>query len=290
MRDGNKVFLSYAREDLATARRVADELIALDFDVWFDQDALRGGQNWRRAIREAIRQSDYFVVLLSEYSIGKRGTIQLEVAEALDVAREFPPDAVFVVPVRLARVTPAHEALCDLHYVDLFDDWSQGIRSLQLAILGKVAAEDTAAVMSIAEFLAMIAEAARGVAESMHLLAQVQQVTIRGSPTTLTPAFRELVSLVVGRGKRGSPPASEARVEIRQETEWVYVELACLAHPIVTNGAESVVAQRYYLGGFFVSHVQFADQIFQAYGGEILPNTIGHIGGEFRVGCRLKTC
>lgn len=43
---GGAVFLSYAREDHASARPIADVLRAFGAEVWFDQDELRGGDAW----------------------------------------------------------------------------------------------------------------------------------------------------------------------------------------------------------------------------------------------------
>jgi hypothetical protein len=44
------VFLSYAREDAAATRRLAETLRAGGVEVWFDENELRGGDVWDRAI------------------------------------------------------------------------------------------------------------------------------------------------------------------------------------------------------------------------------------------------
>jgi hypothetical protein len=40
------VFLSYAREDSESARKIAQALRASGIEVWFDEDELRGGDAW----------------------------------------------------------------------------------------------------------------------------------------------------------------------------------------------------------------------------------------------------
>jgi len=49
------VFVSYAREDTASAQRIADALRAFGVEVWFDQNELRGGEQWDEKIKKQIR-------------------------------------------------------------------------------------------------------------------------------------------------------------------------------------------------------------------------------------------
>ncbi|MBS0396827.1 MAG: toll/interleukin-1 receptor domain-containing protein, partial [Proteobacteria bacterium] len=44
--ESSAVFLSYASEDAPTAARIAEALRAAGIEVWFDQDELRGGDDW----------------------------------------------------------------------------------------------------------------------------------------------------------------------------------------------------------------------------------------------------
>ncbi|MDB6166275.1 MAG: invasion protein regulator, partial [Lacunisphaera sp.] len=48
------VFLSYARDDAAAARRIAEALRASGLEVWFDENELRGGEAWDAKIRQQI--------------------------------------------------------------------------------------------------------------------------------------------------------------------------------------------------------------------------------------------
>jgi hypothetical protein len=120
------VFLSYAREDVDAARRLYDILMEAGIDVWFDRVSLRPGEQWKTAISKAIRNSRYFVALLSSTSTTKRGYVQKEIREALNVLDEYPEEEIYVVPVRLDECMPTHKRLADLNWVDLFPSWEQG--------------------------------------------------------------------------------------------------------------------------------------------------------------------
>src|ERR1041384_4615208 len=61
----NAVFLSYAREDTDAARRIADALRGFGVEVWFDQNELRGGDQWDQKIRKQIRECALFLPVIS---------------------------------------------------------------------------------------------------------------------------------------------------------------------------------------------------------------------------------
>jgi len=132
-----RVFLSYAREDTASARQLKKDLAALGVDIWFDESSLLPGQKWRVEIQKAIRSSDFFVLILSRSSVTKRGVVQSELRDALDVMREMPDGAIFIVPARIEPVEPDHEVLRDIQWVDLFDNWAEGVRRIGLTLFAK---------------------------------------------------------------------------------------------------------------------------------------------------------
>jgi hypothetical protein len=123
-------FISYAREDSATAIRLYRDLRALGAEPWLDLEELVGGQRWQEAIREALAVSTHFIALLSERSVNKRGFVQKELADALEILKEFPPDAVYVIPVRLDNTRPKHDGLRQLHWIDLFDSYEDGLQAI----------------------------------------------------------------------------------------------------------------------------------------------------------------
>jgi len=127
MKDPPNVFLSYAREDEGQARRLFEDLRMAGLSPWFDKDSLLPGQKWKSAIKAAIRDCRFFIAMLSSNSINKRGYVQKELKDALEVLDEYPSSAIFIIPVRLDNCAPSDDRLGDLHWVDMFPNWSDGL-------------------------------------------------------------------------------------------------------------------------------------------------------------------
>ena len=123
-------FISYAREDAVAAERIADAVNSSGLRAWFDRRHLRGGKRWKVEIATVIRKADFFVAVLSTRSVGKRGFVQHEIREALEVALSIPEPRIFIVPVRLEPCEPSHAAFHELNWIDLFPDWNAGIHRL----------------------------------------------------------------------------------------------------------------------------------------------------------------
>ncbi|MEO1446266.1 MAG: COR domain-containing protein, partial [Cyanobacteria bacterium J06635_11] len=65
-----KVFLSYARQDgTEAAARLRQELMDAGFNVWQDTENMRGGEAWKEQLREALREVDAVVLLLTPNSV-----------------------------------------------------------------------------------------------------------------------------------------------------------------------------------------------------------------------------
>jgi TIR domain len=91
-----RIFISYARSDLAFVARVVSELEAAGHDVWIDVDAITTpGGNWRRLVVQGIRASDAVVALLTP-----RSAASPHVERELAVADEL---RIEIVPVILER-------------------------------------------------------------------------------------------------------------------------------------------------------------------------------------------
>ncbi len=121
------VFISYAREDSASAERLYHDLSSIpNVTPWLDSKKLLPGDRWKMEVMEALKTCDLFVILLSMKSVSKNGFIQKEVSEALEKLKTFPPDRVFVIPARLDDCHPKHPELHELHWVDLFPNWVEG--------------------------------------------------------------------------------------------------------------------------------------------------------------------
>ena len=132
---GKNVFLAYASEDRSAVIRLYDDLAAAGFAPWMDCRRLLAGQNWPRAINEAISMSDFFIPCFSTNSVEKRGRFQAELRYALECAEEVPLDRAYLVPVRLdaCRVP---DRLDEFQWVDLFPEWERGFKDLNKALSG----------------------------------------------------------------------------------------------------------------------------------------------------------
>ena len=131
-----KVFISYAREDIEIARKLRDDLEKAGIKTWLDKEDLLPGQKWRDVISREIRESSYFIALLSSGSLSKHGFVQSELKKALDALKEFPSDQIFVIPVRIDDCKPQDEQLQNLHWADLFPSYENGLNKI-LRALGK---------------------------------------------------------------------------------------------------------------------------------------------------------
>jgi hypothetical protein len=130
----SKVFISYAREDSATAIRLYRDLKDQGLEPWIDTEELLPGQSWEAKIRQAISASSYFLALISQNSVSKRGFIQKELRQGMEILDEYPPDKIYIIPIRLEDVEPSHAKLNQLQRVDLFRSYDDALRKIKLAI------------------------------------------------------------------------------------------------------------------------------------------------------------
>jgi len=100
-----QVFISYSRKDLSFVEQLASDLENAGIDVWYDVSGIAGGARWRSEIENALRNSQYVIVVLSPDSI---------VSEWVE--REF----LFSSNLRL-KIIPLMYRPCELplNYVDL---------------------------------------------------------------------------------------------------------------------------------------------------------------------------
>ncbi len=125
-----KVFIGYVHEDAEVVSRLFDELLQRGFEPWMDRRKLLPGQNWPRAIENALESADFAITCFSCQAVNKRGGFQAEIRYALECARRMPLDDVFLVPVRLDACRVPARVAREVQYIDLFPDWNQGLRRL----------------------------------------------------------------------------------------------------------------------------------------------------------------
>lgn len=128
--DRIRVFLAYAKEDQATVKQLYDKLQEAGFEPWMDIAKLMPGQNWPRAIQQAIDVTDFILVNFSHKSVGKRGHFQCELRHALEAAERMPLGEIFLVPVRLSECDVPNEIARTTQYIDLFPDYEIGFKAL----------------------------------------------------------------------------------------------------------------------------------------------------------------
>jgi hypothetical protein len=126
-----QIFLSYAREDIHIAENIFKELRSAKLNIWFDKEKMFPGKKWKVEISKAIQNSKFFIAILSKNSISKRGYVQKELNEALEIFEQIPEDEIFIIPVRIDNCNPTHHKLNEIHWLDLFPDFHNGIEKLK---------------------------------------------------------------------------------------------------------------------------------------------------------------
>jgi hypothetical protein len=128
--DNIKVFLCYAREDMAVAKRLYQDLQRCGITPWLDIEDLQPGQIWDAVIADVITQSSYVLVLLSQYSLNKTGHFRKDLNRVLDKLDEVPPHKSYLIPVRLEACEPQEDVLRQLQWCDLFADYHKGVSQI----------------------------------------------------------------------------------------------------------------------------------------------------------------
>lgn len=96
------IFLCHAREDKTVVRQYYNRLKKEpNIEPWLDVEKLLPGMDWNLEIRSAVRSSDVVLVFLSGNSVSKKGYVQREITQALDIADELPEGRIFIIPLRL---------------------------------------------------------------------------------------------------------------------------------------------------------------------------------------------
>jgi TolB-like protein/Tfp pilus assembly protein PilF len=94
------VFLSYASQDAAAVRRIAEALRAAGVEVWFDQNELVGGDAWDQKIRGQIASCALFVPVISAATQARlEGYFRLEWKLAAQRTHTMADEKTFLLPV-----------------------------------------------------------------------------------------------------------------------------------------------------------------------------------------------
>ena len=133
--DAPRIFLSYTRVDAGQVRSLYGRLSEAGFRPWMDKVDILPGELWENSIERAIRESDFFLVCLSPNSVNRRGQIQREIKQALDLWEEKLEDDIFLIPARLEDCE-VPETLSSFQWVDLFleEDWDMLVRAVRVGM------------------------------------------------------------------------------------------------------------------------------------------------------------
>ena len=135
MKATTQIFLSYAREDEEKVKNLHQQLSDAAFKPWMDKKDILPGEIWQSCIQKAIQRSDFFLACLSAKSVKKRGFLQKEIEDALNIWLEKLEDDIYLIPVRLEDCEVA-ERLRKFQWVNLFeeDGWTRLVKAIQVGM------------------------------------------------------------------------------------------------------------------------------------------------------------
>jgi TolB-like protein/cytochrome c-type biogenesis protein CcmH/NrfG len=128
---GKAIFLSCAAEDMGVARRLAGVLREAGIEVWFEQEEVRGGDEWDRKIRQRLRECALFVPIVSAQTQARpEGYFRLEWHLAERRSHLIAKGRPFIVPICFDRTTENEAYVPDAF---LAVPWSRPVDGAKLA-------------------------------------------------------------------------------------------------------------------------------------------------------------
>jgi hypothetical protein len=97
----NKIFISYATEDVKTAEKLFDFLSIRGYEPWMDKKKVLPGQAWDTEIKTALKKANFVIILLSQTSVSKRGYIQREFKLALTHMEDKLETDIYLIPLKI---------------------------------------------------------------------------------------------------------------------------------------------------------------------------------------------
>jgi hypothetical protein len=85
-----QIFISYSRKDIDFVRKLAGDLEAAGYDVWWDITDLQGGDDWVSKIPDAIAASQFVLVVLTPTAIAS-DWVRKEYTQALSLRKKVIP-------------------------------------------------------------------------------------------------------------------------------------------------------------------------------------------------------
>jgi len=121
-----QVFISYSRKDSSFINQLVADLQKAGLDVWYDVSHIAGGARWRSEIENALRSSQYVIVVLSPDSIVSEW-VEREFLFSSNLRRK-------IIPV-MYRACEIPLNYVDLNYIDLQgENYGRNFRQLLKAL------------------------------------------------------------------------------------------------------------------------------------------------------------
>ncbi len=136
----DRVFLSYAKEDIDKVKDVYEGLKKRGLKVWFGEEDLRLG-GWKSQIEKAISKSRYFVICISQAALRKTGDEKPgyqdeELNRAYNIAEKQSDQDFAIIPIRLEECGRGDFRLSSFQQYDLFKDMEKHLDKLAVHLGG----------------------------------------------------------------------------------------------------------------------------------------------------------
>lgn len=121
LRSNKRVFIIYAREDLAAAELIAQDLTERGFKPWLDVNEILPGQRWEAAVSIGLEESAIALFLISRHTEEKIGFFVKEYQAAL---KNLPSRSKLespVIPI-LLEDSPVPDDLKGIQWVEYFKE------------------------------------------------------------------------------------------------------------------------------------------------------------------------
>lgn len=129
-----ELFISYAKEDYNTAIKLYSDLKKYGLNPWIDSEKILPGEKWRSKIIHLIKDSRFFLSLISSTSVSKKGFVQKELNNALNKSDEYPDSESYIIPVRIDPCKIPNK-LEEYHCIDLFPSYEKALLKILESIL-----------------------------------------------------------------------------------------------------------------------------------------------------------
>jgi hypothetical protein len=132
MEQPTQIFICHSRHDTARVEELYLRLLQQGFQPWLDSRDVSQVADWRSSVRDAIRESDFFLVCLSKNTVNNRGRVDEEMRTQLTLLWRGSSRGTYLIPVRLEECKVPEE-LMPFEVVDMFEEGGWLILLRQIA-------------------------------------------------------------------------------------------------------------------------------------------------------------